>query len=32
MSAAESIGWEIVLSDFFDGVDLAPLPPFRERR
>ena len=22
---------EIVLSDFFDGVDLAPLPPFRER-
>ena len=27
----ESIGCEIVLADFFDGVELAPLPPLRER-
>ena len=27
----ESLGCEIVLADFFDGVELAPEPPFRER-
>ena len=26
----ESIGCEIVLADFFDGVELAPLLPLRE--
>ena len=27
----ESLSCEIVLADFFDGVELAPLPPHRER-
>ena len=27
----ESLGCEIVLADFFDGVELAPLPPLRVR-